>query len=46
MFTKCAFMSAAVVSSSEDSWAMTWYQWQAEYPTESRIGLFSEASAL
>jgi hypothetical protein len=43
MFTNCAFVSAAaVVSSSEDSWAMTWHQWQAEYPTESRMGLFSE----
>ena len=28
-FTKCSFMYAAVASSSNDSWAMTWHQWQA-----------------
>jgi hypothetical protein len=30
MLTKRAFISAAVTSSSKDSWAMTWHQWQAE----------------
>ena len=29
-FTKSRFMSAAVSVSSNDSWAMTWHQWQAE----------------
>jgi hypothetical protein len=27
--TNPAFISAAVASSSKDSWAMTWHQWQA-----------------
>jgi len=31
-------MTAAVASSSKDSWAMTWHQWQAAYPTESSTG--------
>src|SRR6187401_794767 len=39
--TKCSFMYAAVASSSNDSRSITWHQWQAEYPIESRIGLFS-----
>ncbi len=26
-------MNAAVASSSNDSWAITWHQWQAAYPT-------------
>jgi hypothetical protein len=34
-------MTSAVAWSSKDSWAMTWHQWQAAYPTESRIGLSS-----
>src|SRR5882757_3355624 len=38
METKLAFMKAAVSSSSKDSRSITWHQWQAEYPTESRIG--------
>ncbi len=29
MVTKCSFMSAAVGSSSNDSCAITWHQWQA-----------------
>jgi hypothetical protein len=33
-----AFIAAAVASSSNDSCAITWHQWQAAYPTESRIG--------
>src|SRR5438067_11950326 len=38
MQTKCRFMSAAVSGSSNDSRSMTWHQWQAAYPTDSRIG--------
>src|SRR6266536_3145118 len=34
-------MSAAIPGSSNDSWAITWHQWQAAYPIESRIGLSS-----
>ena len=26
--TKSSFMSCAIASSSNDSWAMTWHQWQ------------------
>ena len=29
MLTKCSFMYAAVASSSNDSCAITWHQWQA-----------------
>ena len=39
MFTNSSFMTRAVASSSNDSWAITWHQWHAEYPTDSRIGL-------
>ena len=39
-------MSAAVSSSSNDSCSMTWHQWQAAYPTESRTGLSSVARPL
>src|ERR1700674_1434072 len=39
MFTKLSFMTLAMAGSSNDSCAMTWHQWQAEYPTDSRIGL-------
>src|SRR3954451_7992643 len=35
---KCSFRYAAVASSSNDSWAITWHQWQAAYPTLSRTG--------
>ena len=27
--TRCSFISAAVAGSSNDSWAITWHQWQA-----------------
>src|SRR5271154_5211263 len=39
MLTKRSFISWAISGFSNDSWAMTWHQWQAEYPTESKIGL-------
>src|SRR6185369_6434705 len=48
MFTKSSFITRAMPSSSKDSCAITWHQWQAEYPTERRIGLpvfFDSASA-
>src|SRR4051794_32187855 len=38
MLTKCSLRYAAVASSSKDSWAITWHQWHAAYPTLSRIG--------
>ena len=41
MQTKRSFISAAVSRSSNDSRSITWHQWQAEYPIESRIGLSS-----
>src|SRR5438552_9371277 len=41
MFTNSSFMTAATAESSNDSCAITWHQWQAEYPTLSRIGLCS-----
>src|SRR4029079_191715 len=37
-FTKSRFMRAAVSVSSNDSCAITWHQWEAEEPIESRIG--------
>src|SRR5215472_7706124 len=36
--TTLAFTIAAVASSSNDSCAITWHQWQAAYPTDSRTG--------
>src|SRR4051795_2991984 len=39
--TNDSLITAAVASSSNDSWAMTWHQWHAEYPTDRRIGLSS-----
>ena len=36
--TKRSFIWAAVASSSNDSCAITWHQWQAAYPTESSTG--------
>src|SRR5215469_7534023 len=36
--TRCSFISAAVAGSSNDSCAITWHQWHAEYPTESSTG--------
>src|SRR5437588_12163717 len=41
MLTNSRFMIAAVASSSNDSCAITWHQWQVEYPIERKIGLFS-----
>src|SRR5581483_11697707 len=38
MLTKYSFITAATAGSSNDSWAITWHQWQAAYPTESRTG--------
>ena len=38
MHTKCSFMYAAERSSSNDSCAITWHQWQAAYPTLSSTG--------
>src|SRR5436190_21738428 len=43
--TNSSFITAAVSGSSNDSWAMTWHQWQAEYPTDSRIGLSCSRAA-
>src|SRR5664279_4101906 len=45
MLTNSAFIAAATVSSSNDSCAITWHQWHAEYPTESRIGLPSRRAS-
>src|SRR5690606_5797686 len=39
MLTNRRFISSAVFSSSNDSCAITWHQWQAEYPIDSSIGL-------
>jgi hypothetical protein len=36
--TKLSFMIAAMSSFSNDSWAITWHQWHAEYPMDNRIG--------
>src|SRR3990172_11604155 len=36
--TKARFISSAVSGSSNDSWAMTWHQWQEAYPTERSTG--------
>src|SRR3954470_24950290 len=41
MLTKRSFMTPATCSSSKLSCAITWHQWQAEYPTDSSTGLFS-----
>ena len=38
VFALNAVIVAATAGSSNDSWAITWHQWQAEYPTDSRIG--------
>jgi hypothetical protein len=38
MFTKSALSWAAVASSSNDSWAITWHQWHAAYPTLRKTG--------
>ena len=39
--TKCSLSSLAVCGFSKDSRAMTWHQWQVEYPMETKTGLFS-----
>src|SRR5215470_7096866 len=39
MLTNASFIAAATVGSSNDSCAITWHQWHAEYPIESRMGL-------
>ena len=36
--TTLSFTIAAVASSSNDSCAITWHQWQAAYPTDSSTG--------
>src|SRR5258705_11197921 len=41
MLTNPAFMTEAVCGSSNDSRSITWHQWQAEYPIDSRMGLSS-----
>ena len=38
MATKSRFTAWATWSSAKDSWAMTWHQWHAASPTESRTG--------
>ena len=46
--TTLPFTRAAVASSSNDSCAITWHQWHAAYPTESRTGTsrrFASANA-
>ena len=45
MAIRCSFIRAAVCSSSNDSCAITWHQWHAEYPTESRTGTSRRAAA-
>src|SRR3954452_18011205 len=37
MATKCSFIRAAVSGSSNDSRSITWHQWHAAYPTDSRM---------
>ena len=45
MFTNPSFIAAATWSSSNDSWAITWHQWHAAYPTDSRIGTSRAAAS-
>src|SRR5215211_6428396 len=50
MLTNRSFITAATPASSNDSCAITWHQWHAEYPTLSSTGLssaraFSNASS-
>src|SRR5215470_19991958 len=48
MATTLALTIAAVSSSSKDSCAITWHQWQAAYPTDSSTGTsrrFASANA-
>jgi hypothetical protein len=37
--------TSATSPSSNDSWAMTWHQWQAEYPTETSTGTSRRAAS-
>ena len=39
--TNSSFITAATAGSSNDSCAMTWHQWHAEYPTDNNTGLSS-----
>src|SRR5581483_2847895 len=41
MLTNRSFITAATAGSSNDSCAITWHQWHAEYPTLNSTGLFS-----
>ncbi len=46
MHTNDVFNASAVPGSSKDSWAITWHQWHAEYPTERKMGRsFARASS-
>ena len=45
MFTNPSFIAAATSSSSNDSWAITWHQWHAAYPMDSRIGTSRAAAS-
>ena len=38
-------MARAMAESSKDSWAITWHQWQLEYPTESSTGQSRRAAS-
>ena len=44
--TNSRFITAAVSGSSKDSWAITWHQWQLEYPTDSSTGRSRSAAAV
>src|SRR5437588_10628814 len=44
MLTTSSFITAATAWSSNDSCAITWHQWPAEYPTLSSTGLSSAAA--
>jgi hypothetical protein len=45
MLTNNLFMTAAVPLPSKLSWAITWHQWQAAYPTDKSIGLSAPLAA-
>src|SRR5215510_8252058 len=45
MLTNSSFITCAVASSSKLSCAMTWHQWHAAYPTDSRIGLLARLAS-
>src|SRR5436305_30474 len=44
MLTNSSFITAATAGSSNDSCAITWHQWHAEYPTLNSTGLSSAAA--